>query len=102
MQGPIRASEHIEVLEHVETSTYIRLDIDADVADEMVLLKTYFPGWKYYIDGKKVATESRAGFTEISVDPGKHMIEARFTNSWVRTLSNVVSAFSMALLLIVL
>ncbi|MDO8340577.1 MAG: hypothetical protein Q7T59_01240 [Candidatus Woesebacteria bacterium] len=57
-----------------------------------------FPGWKVYIDGKEVEyfvpKEETWGRMWIKVPDGKHSIEAKFVNTPIRTVSNLISLVS--------
>jgi len=57
-----------------------------------------FPGWKVYIDGKEVdyfvPKEETWGRMWIEVPSGKHSVEAKFVNTPVRTVSNLISLVS--------
>jgi hypothetical protein len=57
-----------------------------------------FPGWKVYIDGKEVdyfvPKEEKWGRMWIVVPDGKHSIEAKFVDTPVRTVSNLISLVS--------
>lgn len=57
-----------------------------------------FSGWKVYLDGNEieysVPDEEKWGRMWINVSPGEHLIEAKFTNTPIRTISNGVSLLS--------
>lgn len=58
-----------------------------------------FPGWRISVDGQPAnASPTPEGYQAISLGPGEHQIEARFTNTWIRTASNAVTILSGLLL----
>ncbi|HNX69391.1 MAG TPA: 6-pyruvoyl-tetrahydropterin synthase-related protein [Candidatus Omnitrophota bacterium] len=63
----------------------------------------YFPGWKVYIDGREtwVLPESRNGLVSFEIPPGFHHVMVRFEETPLRLFSDAVSAFALALLLVV-
>jgi hypothetical protein len=56
-----------------------------------------FPGWKAWVDRQEapVSVEPGFGFLQLEIPPGSHRVEARFTNTPVRTAANAVSAASL-------
>ena len=66
----------------------------------------YFPGWRIWVDGREVAIDpSRDKFLgkmQVDLTSGRHDLVARFTNTPVRTVGNVLSLVSWTALLFVL
>jgi hypothetical protein len=64
----------------------------------------YFPGWKVWVDGKQVKVnipeEEEWGRMWIDLSQGEHSVSARFTNTLTRSVSNAISIFSLAFLLL--
>jgi hypothetical protein len=56
-----------------------------------------FPGWKAWVDRQEtpVSAQPGFGFLQVQVPPGSHRVEARFTNTPVRTAANALSAASL-------
>jgi len=60
----------------------------------------YFPGWKYVLDGKTVSVDPQkdldpeVGRPEIFLSRGSHTFEAFFTETPVRSISNLISSIS--------
>lgn len=59
----------------------------------------YFPGWKYYINGTEVRPGITAGLPTLEIGPGQSVITAKFTDTPVRILGNIISGVSFVLLL---
>lgn len=59
-----------------------------------------FPGWEVRIDGKKVrhSSENDLRLITVSVPAGDRLVEARFRDTPVRTLANLISLSSMIFL----
>lgn len=62
-----------------------------------------FPDWQVFIDGNqtetKVPEEEKWGRMWIEIPKGEHKITARFHNTPIRTLGNIISLFSWGMLL---
>lgn len=61
----------------------------------------YFPGWEVKIDGQKVKVDDNNKFKLMTVylPEGKHRVEAKFGNTPVRSLANILSAASLFIFL---
>lgn len=63
----------------------------------------YFPGWKALVDGKAVDIEfqdrNSRGLITFPVSPGNHIAEIVYKETKLRLFSNLISAFSLVLLL---
>lgn len=63
----------------------------------------YFPGWKVLVDSKMVDIKfqdpNNRGLITFSVNSGKHVVEVIFEETKLRLFSNLISAFSLILLL---
>ncbi|MCL4263785.1 MAG: hypothetical protein KJ069_11240 [Anaerolineae bacterium] len=59
-----------------------------------------FPGWEVRIDGESVATELGRpdGFIVVPVPAGRHVIDVEFGTTPARTMANLVTAVSLALM----
>ncbi|HRQ41235.1 MAG TPA: YfhO family protein [Chloroflexota bacterium] len=62
-----------------------------------------FPGWEVRIDGEPVLTElgRPEGFLVVPVPAGRHVIDVEFGSTPTRTAAHVVTAVSLALMLLV-
>ncbi len=63
-----------------------------------------FPGWKVWIDYDEVELthEKELGRMLVKVDEGKHKVYFRFTNTPIRSWSNLISLLSWGVLLLVI
>lgn len=59
-----------------------------------------FPGWKATIDGKEISINDDNGYKliTVSVPEGNHKLNFIFRNTLIRTLSNLISLFSLMIL----
>ena len=57
----------------------------------------YFPGWKISVNGidTEVIPAGKLGLISFSVSPGHHYIQARFINTRVRTVGNMISLLAL-------
>lgn len=63
----------------------------------------YFPGWKTYVNGKEVPVEFQdpksRGLITFGLEPGANEVKVSFQETKFRTLSNLISIFSLAVLI---
>lgn len=78
--------------------------INAQTNSQILDNTIYFPGWTAKVDGKKVPIEfqdmNHRGFITFYVPAGKHDITIQFTESPVRFISNILSLFGVAAVLL--
>jgi len=62
-----------------------------------------FPGWNVYLDGTKVEhhTSPDTKLIQIKAPQGSHNISARFQNTPVRTIANLITTFTILLILLI-
>lgn len=61
-------------------------------------INTYsFPGWEVYVDGKKVkyTDNNKLKLIDVRIPEGEHVVIAKFTNTPVRTIGNLISFISI-------
>lgn len=87
----------------VSKGTNIKFDLDSKGKSLIQISKIYFPGWEVYIDGGKtnIFYNNRYGIIQFEVGKGNHIIEAKFHETNVRLLSDVISIVSLFLLIFV-
>lgn len=78
---------------------HIVLDIRSGNGVRLRLNTHAFPGWIILVNGEPTtaAVDPRYGYLEVTLAAGTHRVEARFTNTPIRTMSNVVSLASLAI-----
>lgn len=61
----------------------------------------YFPGWRAFIDGKEVKINplGKHHLISFSVPSGEHLAEIKFTNTNIVNFANLISLFTLALVL---
>ena len=80
----------------------LKLQIKSNETMKLQLNTFDFPGWNVRIDGKKVAYSSEKDLRLVTVDvpAGDHTVEARFLNTPIRSLANLITAISLIPLLL--
>ncbi len=77
-----------------------------DSGSNIRFMAASYPGWKGYVDGKRVAVlapdEDMLGRVRIAVPAGEHRVELRFGFTWWRFLAYAISALSLAGIAVVL
>lgn len=96
----VSSSPDFNVTTALNTATYARYMISADKDTYLTIRRTYFPGWKYILNGKEMVPKVIGGLPEIFIPQGSHTFEISFTNTFVRTLGNIISLFTIAFVLI--
>ncbi len=89
-----------------KNSVQQRYSVEVSKPDDTFQINTYyFPGWRYFINGKEEKSfgkDSLLGRPQFKLGPGKYTLLAKFTNTPIRTVSNLVSAISWLLIMVVL
>lgn len=85
----------VQIIEH--RPDYDRLRVETPKKFTLRLYTFYFPGWRAYIDGKRVKIDVAApeGFITLEVPEGTHEVLVRFENTPPRRIGSVVSALAM-------
>jgi len=84
-----------------ESKTHrLELTVEADESFELQLNRFYFPGWQVYQDGKKVdfGYEDNNGVIKLSLPAGVYNLSLIYKNTLIRTVADLVSAVSLALI----
>lgn len=86
-----------EITNTYQQTNYAKFTLNGDKSTVRINIFK-FPGWKVYIDGNEinysVPKEEMWGRMWIEVPEGKHLIEAKFVNTPIRTISNLISLVS--------
>jgi hypothetical protein len=88
-------------IEHRTPTRLQAVAVTATAAD-LDLPVAYFPGWRVWIDGTRapIHDPSTDGRVRVHVGAGRHAIVATFETTRIRRLANVISVFSLLLLLL--
>ena len=62
----------------------------------------YFPGWRAYVDGQETAVSVTPGLglTNVPVPEGRHVLQLRFEDTPIRTVSRGISALGILMLVV--
>ena len=98
-----QANQDTQVQELLLKDNQLKLSINTPKPFVLTINSHFFPGWKVYIDEKetKITPSKSYWFLEIEVPEGKHIVEAKFTDTPVRVLANQISLGTVLGLLIV-
>ncbi len=58
-----------------------------------------FPAWKAYIDGIPISYQNKNNGIEILLPQGRHEVNFSFTSTFVERLANIISVFSVVMLI---
>ncbi len=98
-------NSHAQITNAIERTNFQKFTVNVIDDGAVIRINTYlFPGWKVYLDGKETAVrvpdEEKWGRMYITVPKGNHEIAAKFGNTPIRTLSNLISLVSFSILTI--
>jgi hypothetical protein len=79
--------------------TDVKLSLMSSKQQEMNVNRAYFPGWEYVVNGRRQEPKLKRGFPTVIVPEGPSVFEAKFRNTPVRAISNVVSLVTFLILL---
>jgi hypothetical protein len=80
-----------------ETDTNLIVEVMSAKMQRIQIQRAYFPGWQYFVNGLLVPPTIDHGLPSVVVSEGKSIVEARFTNTPVRLLGNIISFISIVL-----
>lgn len=91
-------------LKYEENGLGFDINYETPVDSEIVVAKTYFPGWQALENGKPLALKpySEYGIMAIPVKTGSGEIQLKFENTPVRSAANIISAVSAGFILVLL
>lgn len=79
----------------VQSDIYERFTVTTQKDEPVTLNKTYFPGWRYYVNGELVEPVVASALPTIIIPKGLNVVEMRFTNTPIRTLGNIISLIAV-------
>lgn len=92
-----------EVLEISRNNTNHLYQINSKTKSRVRENTLYFPGWKTYVNGKEVPVEFQdpksRGLITFGLEPGANEVKVSFQETKFRTLSNLISIFSLTVLI---
>jgi len=75
-----------------------KLAVESESTQEIKVLRAYFPGWRYWVNGKEVSPRVAGGLPYLTVSPGENVVEIQFRNTPVRTIGNLISVLCLIFL----
>ncbi len=91
----IESDENARVHIVKNTATYLLAQVDSNTETFVVINKVYFPGWRYLVNSIEIVPTFHNQLPSIPIMPGKTIIEARFENTRVRSIGNILSIFAI-------
>ncbi len=93
------SSNDIQITNLVSKTNRLSAELFASEESEITLHMPYFPAWKYYINGEKTMFEPTNIGVTIMVPKGTSRIDAKFEQTNIEKLSNLLSISGVLLLL---
>lgn len=92
------------ITDAIKGDTIHTFTVQATTESHIVDKTQYFPGWRVYVDGKKVPVEFQdqnwRGLITFTLPAGNHTVRVAFENSPVRALANWISIISLGTFLL--
>ncbi len=82
----------------IDTDTYSKFIVTAQNDQSLLVRRAYFPGWEYWVNGKKMIPMIEHGLPRITVPMGRSVVEFWFRNTPIRTLANAISIIIVVVL----
>lgn len=99
---PIKKMEMKEGTVSCEEISPINLlaEVKAEKDSEVIINNHYFPGWKAYVDGNETGIKilEPLGNMSVPVLAGEHKISVRFSETFIRSLADKISLFSIIII----
>lgn len=83
----------------IDTETYVKYFVTVSSNKQININRIYFPGWEYWINGKKVNPIVEHGLPSLLLTEGKNVVEMHFNNTLIRLFSNFISVATILLLI---
>jgi len=101
---PVVLSGKAEIVNYDKQSKSWHFSINSAESSEISIPVFDFPNWTVYMDGMEVAhtIDNGTGSILVSVEEGKHDVSGYFKNTWIRSISNLLSAISVFSLILIL
>src|SRR3989344_735683 len=93
----IPLSGDLKVKTVIDRPQYKKLEVDPDTLGKLQINTFSFPGWKVFIDGRQIRynDENKLRLIQADVPKGSKVVEAKFTDTNVRTFSNLLTLFGI-------
>lgn len=93
-----------ELYNLVSLSDSIKFKAIVSIASTLKVNTIYFPGWKYWANGKEINVDYQRpdGLIRLDIDKGDYEITGKLTDTPVRFWSNIISLLSIAISLFLL
>lgn len=91
--------EGMKVETEIDTELYVKIVVFAQIPTDITIQKVYFPGWKYWVNGvRQDGTPLAGGLPTLTIPAGRSVVEFRFTDTAIRSASNIISILTIACL----
>ena len=80
----------------------LTLDVETRDGMQLTLNTPYFPGWTIALDGRTIpaSVDPELAFMRVTIPAGRHTVDARLTDTPIRRWSEILSAGSLAVFVI--
>jgi hypothetical protein len=89
-----------EIIERKARSNRLEFTVDAKEASKIRINRIYYPGWKVYTDNIETKIDyGETGLMDMELPSGNHDISLVFTDTPLRIASNIISFFSLMVIM---
>jgi len=98
--GPIILSGQTEIKNFSNRSNKWKFNANVESPSEIEMPVFDFPNWQVFVNGKKVehTNKNHLGRISFKLDKGEYSVTGKFADTWVRTISNTISLFSILII----
>ncbi len=92
-----KSKTRFEEIEH--KNNLIEYKFKADLPTTATINTYYFPGWEVFIDNKKIdqIKVNKLGTMDVELPKGEHFLIAKFSNTQLRNIAQIISIISLGL-----
>jgi uncharacterized membrane protein len=88
IEDRVTGNEYTKVKKISESETNGRYEIEAYRSQELKLNMAFFPGWKYFVNGREVKPKVVRGQPYMVLSSGISLLDMRFSDTGVRKIGN--------------
>ena len=100
---PILRSGEVEISNFILKSNSWKLKADVKTSSEIEIPVLDFPNWRVWVNGKSFtySNDDYLGRISLKLNRGSYLIEGKFKDTIIRTISNLITVVSLVVVVIV-
>lgn len=98
VKDPLESEFGLVVNHDVDLGHYAKFTIKSDKVREITIKRAYFPGFRYWVNGRNVEPRVEFGLPKVIIPAGESVVELKLTDTSKRKLGNFISLVSIGYL----